>query len=265
VFSLEYSFYIEKGESELVKIKTGDQIKKMHRAGQLLAACHKSLATKIREGTTTWEIDQYVDRYLQSHGAKAAQKGYMGYPFATCMSVNHVVCHGFPTRTPLQNGDIVTVDFVVDLDGWLADSAWSYGVGTLSDEAAHLMKTTKKALYKGIEKAQIGNRIGDIGYAIQTYAEKKGYSVVREFIGHGIGQKIHEEPQVHHVGERNTGVMLKEGMVITIEPILNQGLPFLVMAEDGWTALTFDGSLSAQYEHTIAITKNGPIILTEQT
>ncbi|MDR7071920.1 type I methionyl aminopeptidase [Fictibacillus barbaricus] len=248
----------------MIQLKTDEQIEKMHRAGQLLAACHKSLANKIQKGITTWEIDQFVDRYLQSHGARPAQKGYRGFPFATCASVNNVVCHGFPNTTPLQDGDIVTIDFVVDLDGWLADSAWSYGVGRISPDAEKLMNTTRKALYKGIEKAQIGNRIGDIGYAIQSYAEKKGYSIVREFIGHGIGQAIHEEPQVHHVGERNTGVKLKEGMVITIEPILNQGLPFLSMASDGWAALTFDGSLSAQYEHTVAITKDGPIILTEQ-
>ncbi|WNB90696.1 type I methionyl aminopeptidase [Bacillus sp. NEB1478] len=249
----------------MIHYKTNEQIEKMHRAGQLLASCHKSLAKKIHEGITTWEIDQYVDHYLESNGAKAVQKDYMGYPFATCGSVNNVACHGLPNKIPLKNGDIVTIDFVVELNGWLADSAWSYGVGTLSYSAERIMKTAKEALYKGIEKAQIGNRIGDIGYAIQSYADKKGYSIVREFIGHGIGQKIHEEPQVHHVGERNTGEELKEGMVITIEPILNQGLPFLTMAGDGWSALTFDGSLSAQYEHTIAITKKGPIILTEQT
>jgi methionyl aminopeptidase len=249
----------------VISFKTKEQIEKMHWAGKLLAACHQSLSQLIKEGITTWEIDQHVERFLNTHGAKAAQKGYMGYPFATCASVNHVVCHGFPNQTPLKNGDIVTIDFVVNLDGWLADSAWSYGVGTLSAKAERIMRTAQKALYKGIEQAQVGNRLGDIGYAIQTYAEKKGYSVVREFIGHGIGQNIHEEPQVHHVGERNSGMPLKEGMVITIEPILNEGSPFLAIADDGWTALTLDGGLSAQYEHTIAITNKGPIILTEQT
>jgi methionyl aminopeptidase len=247
-----------------VEIKSEKQIEKMKNAGSILADCHKALSQIVKPGVTTLELDRFVDRFLQERGAKAAQKGYMGYPFATCASVNHEVCHGIPNKNLLKNGDIVTIDFVVDLDGWLADSAWSYGIGTISHSAERLMKTAEKALYKGIEQAKIGNRLGDIGNAIQTYAEKKGYSIVREFIGHGIGRKIHEEPQVHHVGESNTGPRLKAGMVITIEPILNQGLPYITMSSDGWTARTFDGALSAQYEHTVAITKNGPIILTEQ-
>lgn len=248
----------------MVEIKSDKQIEKMKLAGTILAECHKALNKIVLPGITTLELDQFVERFLHERGAKPAQKGYMGYPFATCSSVNNEVCHGLPNRKPLKNGDILTVDFVVNLDGWLADSAWSYGVGKIAPESQRLMNATKKALYKGIEQAQIGNRVGDIGYAIETYANRKGYSIVREFIGHGIGRKIHEEPQVHHVGERNTGIKLKEGMVITIEPIFNQGLPFITMGSDRWTALTFDGSLSAQYEHTIAITRNGPIILTEQ-
>jgi methionyl aminopeptidase len=263
-FSSEYSFKRGRGEDGLVEIKSDKQIEKMKHAGTILAECHKALSKKVTEGITTIELDQFVDRFLYERGATPAQKGYMGYPFATCASVNNEVCHGLPNRKPLKNGDIVTIDFVVNLNGWLADSAWSYGIGTISPEAQRLMKATKKALYKGIEQAQVGNRLGDIGNAIQSYAEKKGYSIVREFIGHGIGRKIHEEPQVHHVGDRNTGGKLKEGMVITIEPIFNQGTPCIMLGSDGWTALTFDGSLSAQYEHTVAITKNGPIILTEQ-
>jgi methionyl aminopeptidase len=246
------------------ELKTEAEIVKMRKAGQLLAECHKRISRLIKPGVSTWDLERFVESYLQSRGAAAAQKGYMGYPYATCMSVNHVVCHGFPSKKPLKNGDIVTVDFVVQLDGWLADSAWSYGVGTISDEAERLLKTTKKALYKGIEQAQAGKRLGDIGHAIQACAENRGYSVVREFIGHGIGRRIHEEPKVHPVGERNSGLTLKEGMVITIEPILNQGLPFITMAPDGWTAKTFDGGLSAQFEHTVAITNKGPLILTEQ-
>ncbi|MCM3718647.1 type I methionyl aminopeptidase [Fictibacillus phosphorivorans] len=248
----------------MVEIKSDKQIEKMKRAGAILAECHKALSKKIQPGITSAELDQFVEDFLHERGAKPAQKGYMGYPFATCASVNNEVCHGLPNRKPLKNGDILTVDFVVDLDGWLADSAWSYGVGTITPESQRLMKATKKALYKGIEQAQPGNRLGDIGYAIESYAYQKGYSIVREYIGHGIGRRIHEEPEVHHVGERNSGMKLKEGMVITIEPIFTQGLPFIAMGSDGWTALTFDGSLSAQYEHTVAITREGPIILTEQ-
>lgn len=252
------------GESWLVKLKSEKQIEKMNEAGRLLASCHRSLSKLVKPGVTTLELDQFVENFLLEHGAKPAQKGYMGYPFATCASVNHEVCHGFPNKQVLRNGDIATIDFVVDLNGWLADSAWSYGVGTISSSAERLLRTAKKSLYKGIEQAKVGNRLGDIGYAIQSYAEKKGYSIVREFIGHGIGRTIHEDPQVHHIGERNTGIKLKEGMVITIEPILNQGMPYVTMKPDGWTAVTFDGRLSAQYEHTVAITKEGPIILTEQ-
>jgi methionyl aminopeptidase len=248
----------------LVKIKTEKQIEKMRKAGSLLASCHQALNSLLKPGITTLEIDQFVESFILERGAIPAQKGYMGYPFATCTSVNHEVCHGFPNKRELKNGDIITVDFVVNLGGWLADSAWSYGIGSISLEADRLMRTAKKALYKGIKQAQVGRTLGDIGYAIQSYAEEKGYSIVREFIGHGIGRKMHEEPQVHHVGKRDTGFRLKEGMVITIEPILNLGMPFITMKPDGWTAVTIDGSLSAQYEHTIAITKNGPLILTEQ-
>ncbi|MBD7965700.1 type I methionyl aminopeptidase [Fictibacillus norfolkensis] len=248
----------------MIKIKSQKQIEKMHEAGRLLASCHRELSKLVIPGTTTYKIDQFVENYLTAHGAKAAQKGYMGYPFATCASVNDEVCHGLPNKNALRDGDIVTIDFVVNLNGWLADSAWSYEVGRVSKKSRALLETTKHALYKGIEQARVGNRIGDIGHAIQSYAENKGYSIVREFIGHGIGRSIHEEPQVHHVGERNTGITLKEGMVLTIEPILNQGRPHVSLKQDGWTAVIYDGSLSAQYEHTVAITKEGPIILTEQ-
>jgi methionyl aminopeptidase len=248
----------------MITIKTKEQIEKMKKAGAILAACHKEIAKMIRPGITSWEIDQFVERFLAKHGATPEQKGYRGYEYATCASVNDVICHGFPSKNPLQDGDIVTIDMVVNLDGWLADSAWSYAVGTVSEEAGKLLKVTKESLYKGIEKAVIGNRIGDISHAIQTYAEAQGFSVVRDFIGHAIGQNIHEEPQVPHFGPPGRGVRLKEGMVITIEPMLNVGKYFAKVDLDGWTARTVDGSLSAQYEHTIAITSQGPLILTEQ-
>jgi methionyl aminopeptidase len=248
----------------MITIKTKEQIEKMKKAGAILAACHKEIAKMIRPGITSWEIDQFVERFLAKHGATPEQKGYRGYEYATCASVNDVICHGFPSKNPLQDGDIVTIDMVVNLDGWLADSAWSYAVGTVSEEAGKLLKVTKESLYKGIERAVIGNRIGDISHAIQTYAEAQGFSVVRDFIGHAIGQNIHEEPQVPHFGPPGRGVRLKEGMVITIEPMLNVGKYFAKVDLDGWTARTVDGSLSAQYEHTIAITSQGPLILTEQ-
>jgi len=248
----------------LIILKTPEQMERMRAAGAILAACHREIAKMIRPGVTTWEIDQFVEEFLRERGATPEQKGYHGYEYATCASVNDVICHGFPKKEPLQNGDIVTIDMVVNLDGWLADSAWSYAVGTISPEARRLLEVTEAALYRGIEQAVPGNRIGDISHAIQTFAESQGYSVVRDFTGHGIGQSMHEEPYVPHFGPPGRGPRLKEGMVITIEPMLNVGTYHATIDEDGWTARTRDGKLSAQYEHTVAITADGPLILTKQ-
>lgn len=247
----------------MIKLKTAQEIAMMREAGKILAACHQEIKKRIRPGISTWEIDQFVETYLKKHGATPEQKGYNGYPYATCASVNDVICHGFPRKEPLMHGDIVTIDMVVNLNGWLADSAWSYAVGSISDEATRLLDITKKSLDIGIEKAMIGNRIGDISHAIQTFAESHGYGVVRQFIGHGIGRSMHESPEVPHFGPPNRGPVLQEGMVITIEPMLNGGSYLAKMDMDGWTARTLDGQMSAQYEHTIAITKDGPQILTE--
>lgn len=246
----------------MIILKSKEEIAMMREAGKILAACHQEISKRIKPGVTTWEIDQFVEEFLQKHGATPEQKGYHGYPFATCASVNDVICHGFPNKEPLKEGDIVTIDMVVNLHGWLADSAWSYGVGQISETAERLLKVTKEALFRGIEQAVIGNRIGDISHAIQTYAEGEGFSVVRQFIGHGIGTQMHEAPEVPHFGPPGRGPRLKEGMVITIEPMINVGSYHAKIDPDGWTARTVDGSLSAQYEHTIAITANGPEILT---
>lgn len=248
----------------MVIIKTPQQIKLMAEAGKILTACHRELRKLIRPGITTMQIDSFADSFIQSHGAKAEQKGYKSYPFATCASVNDQICHGFPTQTSLQEGDIVTIDMVVNLNGWLADSAWSYPVGQISEQAEELLKVTKECLYIGIEKALIGNRLGDISHAIQAHAESHKFSVVRDFTGHGIGQNMHEDPQVLHYGLPHKGLRLREGMVFTIEPMINLGSYDLTIDQNGWTARTVDGSLSAQYEHTLAITKNGPLVITEQ-
>lgn len=248
----------------MIELKSMAEIAKMRQAGEILAECHREIARRIAPGITTWEINDWVEAILKKRGATPEQKGYHGYQYATCASINDVICHGFPKREPLKNGDIVTIDMVVNLNGWLADSAWSYAVGTVTPEAADLLAVTKESLYRGIAAAVPGNRLGDVGHAIQTFAEGRGYSVVRQFIGHGIGQEMHEEPEVPHFGTPGRGIRLKEGMVITIEPMLNAGHWEAYVEEDGWTARTVDGSLSAQYEHTIAITKDGPIILTEQ-
>jgi methionyl aminopeptidase len=247
----------------MITIKTKDEIAKMREAGKILRACHQEIEQRIKPGVTTAEIDHFVEQFLQKHGAIPEQKGYMGYPYATCASVNDVICHGFPGKTPLRDGDIVTIDMVVNLNGWMADSAWSYPVGKISNDAEKLLQVTKESLFRGIEQAVIGNRIGDISHAIQTYAESEGLSVVRQFIGHGIGSKMHEAPEVPHFGPPGRGPRLKEGMVITIEPMLNLGSYHAKVDADGWTARTVDESMSAQYEHTIAITAEGPFILTE--
>ncbi|WP_075980092.1 type I methionyl aminopeptidase [Bacillus massilinigeriensis] len=248
----------------MIVLKSEREIEKMKEAGELLAACHREIAKMIKPGITTWEIDQFVDQFLEKNGATPEQKGYNGYQYATCASINDEICHGFPRKQPLKDGDIVTIDMVVNLNGALADSAWTYAVGEVSDESRKLLEVTKEALYKGIEQAQIGNRIGDIGHAIQTYVEGEGFSVVRDFIGHGIGAVIHEKPDVPHYGLPGKGPRIKEGMVFTIEPMVNVGRYQSKMDNNGWTARTIDGKNSAQYEHTIAITKDGPVILTEQ-
>lgn len=248
----------------MITIKSKREIDLMHEAGKLLASCHKEIAKIIKVGMTTREIDLFVEKYLARYGATPEQKGYRGYPYAICASVNDEICHGFPTDNPLKDGDIVTIDIVVNLNGGLADSAWTHTVGNISKTEKHLLDVTKESLYIGIKQAFPGNRIGDIGYAIQTYVEAEGYSVVRDFTGHGIGQCLHEEPQILHYGRPGRGIRLKEGMVITIEPMVNVGTHHCKMDPNGWTARTTDGKPSAQYEHTIAITKEGPLILTEQ-
>lgn len=248
----------------MIHLKTKREIELMREAGQILAACHKEIRKLIQPGITSMEIDSFAESFLKKNGATPEQKGYKGYEYATCASINDEICHGFPRKQPLKNGDIVTIDMVVNLGGALADSAWSYGVGEISDEAEKLLHVTKTALYKGIEQAVAGNRLGDIGHAIQSYTEAEGFSVVRDFIGHGIGPTMHEEPQVLHYGLPNKGLRLKEGMVFTIEPMVNVGKWQSKMDKNGWTARTIDGSLSAQYEHTLAVTQDGPIILTNQ-
>lgn len=248
----------------MVIIKTKEEIEKMKVAGKVLANVHHELRNFIKPGVKTIEIDKFVEDYLHAHGAIAEEKGYEGYPYSVCTSVNDEVCHGFPSEYTLKNGDILNVDLVVNVDGWLADSGWSYEVGEVNDEAKRLLKVTRECMYKGIEAAKIGNRLGDIGYAIQEHAEKNGYSVVREFVGHGIGKEMHEDPQVLHYGRPGHGLRIREGMVFTIEPMINQGRKEIYIDKNGWTAKTKDGSLSAQYEHQLAITKDGPIIITDQ-
>lgn len=248
----------------MITLKSPREIEQMDQSGSLLAEVHQQLRSFIKPGITSWDIETFVRNYIESHGGVAAQIGFEGYEYATCCSINDEICHGFPRKQVLKNGDLIKVDMCIDLKGAVSDSCWAYVVGEATPEVQHLMEVTKKALYLGIEQAKAGNRIGDIGHAIQTYVEAEGLAVVRDFVGHGIGPTIHESPSIPHYGEAGKGLRLKEGMVITIEPMVNTGTWQMKMDQNGWTARTLDGGLSCQFEHTLAITKEGPQILTSQ-
>lgn len=248
----------------MLTLKSPREIDIMKTSGQILTGIHEELRDFIRPGITTLDIDGFVHERIEKAGAIASQIGYEGYQHATCTSVNDEICHGIPSDRVLNEGDLVKVDFCVDYQGGISDSCWSYAVGEVSDEVKDLMEVTKEAMYRGIEQAVVGNRIGDIGHAIQSFAESRGYGVVRDFIGHGIGPSIHEEPAVPHYGQAGRGQRLREGMTITIEPMITTGDWNISLDEDGWTARTADGSLCAQYEHSLAITKDGPVITTLQ-
>lgn len=236
----------------------------MQIAADLLVKVHRALRDEVKPGVTTLELDRFVEKFITDRGGYPEQKGYQGFPYSICASVNDEICHGFPTDRKLKDGDLLTIDMVVNVDGYLADSAWSYAVGNISDEAKKLMDVTKECLYRSIALVKPGVRLGDIGHAIQTYAEANGFSVVRDFVGHGIGTNMHEDPQVLHYGKPGRGIRLEEGMVFTIEPMINAGDWPIKMDDNGWTARTRDGSLSCQYEHTLAVTADGVIVLTEQ-
>lgn len=245
-------------------LKTEEEIKRIREAGRILADCHREIRKLLAPGITTLEIDAFVETFLSKHKATPEQKGYQGFPYATCASVNDVVCHGFPDARPLQSGDIVTIDIVVNKDGWLADSGWSYAVGKASPQAEYLLDKAHEALFAGISQALPGRRTGDIGHAVQRSAEKAGLGIVTPLVGHGIGRKLHEPPNVPSVGKPGTGTLLKPGMVITVEPVLTIGETGAVFwDDDGWTIRTADGSLGAQFEHTIAIIQDGALILTD--
>ena len=248
----------------MIIIKTEKEIEKMQIAADLLIQVHRALRDEVKPGVSTLELDRFVEKFITDRGGYPEQKGYQGFPFSICASVNDEICHGFPSERKLKDGDLLTIDMVVNVDGYLADSAWSYAVGNLADEGKKLMTVTKECLYKAIDIVKPGTRLGDIGHIIQTHAEANGFSVVRDFVGHGIGKEMHEDPQVLHYGKPNRGLRLEEGMVFTIEPMINAGDWPIAMDKNGWTARTRDGSLSCQYEHTLAVTKDGVIVLTEQ-
>ncbi|NLY11718.1 MAG: type I methionyl aminopeptidase [Firmicutes bacterium] len=246
----------------MIILKSKDEIATMRRAGQIVARAHELVANMIRPGITTAQIDCAVEEFLVKNGAIPAFKGYQGYPATVCASVDEVVVHGIPNDEVLKEGSIIGVDIGAFVDGFCGDSAWTYPVGFVTDEVKKLLEVTEKALFAGIEQAIIGNRLSDISNAIQTIVEENGFSVVRDFVGHGIGRKMHEDPQVPNFGPPGRGPRLKAGMTLALEPMVNMGSHHVQVCEDNWTVVTRDKSFSAHFEHTVAITDDGPMILT---
>ena len=247
----------------MISIKSASEIELMKIAGKIVGDTHKYLIPFIKEGITTKELDNLAEKYILSQGAKPNFKGYSGYPATACISINNEVIHGIPSKKRiLKAGDIVSVDLGASIEGYNGDNAATFAVGDISDEAKRLMDATRESLYEGIKAARAGGRIGDIGSAIQHYVEERGFSVVREFVGHGIGTKLHEAPEVPNYGTAGKGIRLMPGMTIAIEPMINLGLPGVKTLSDGWTVETKDGLLSAHFEHTVAITSDGPQIMT---
>lgn len=247
----------------MVICKSPAEIEKMYRAGLIVWNALEKMHTMVRPGMTTKELDQFAEAFTAEQHARPAFKGYRGYPGSVCTSINKEVVHGIPSAARrLQEGDILSLDFGVELDGYFADAALTVPVGKIGPDREKLLRVTRESLDRGIEKARPGNRLGDISAAVQGWVEKNGYSVVREFVGHGIGTKMHEDPQLPNYGTPGQGPRLQEGMVVAIEPMVNTGGPGVRVLEDDWTAVTEDGSDSAHFEHTVAITSNGPWILT---
>jgi methionyl aminopeptidase len=245
-----------------IKLYGADAFEGMRRAGQLTAACLDMLVGEVRPGVTTQRIDDLVFDFGMDHGAMPATLMYRGYRHSTCTSINHVVCHGIPNDKPLREGDIVNIDVTLILDGWHGDASRMYGVGVIPRRAERLIDVTYEALLRGISEVRPGNSTGDIGAATQAYVEPQHMSVVRDFCGHGLGRLFHDEPNIVHVGRRGEGVQLKPGMLFTVEPMINLGRPHVKVLSDGWTAVTRDRSLSAQFEHTVGVTRDGCEVFT---
>ncbi|HTS68572.1 MAG TPA: type I methionyl aminopeptidase [Terriglobia bacterium] len=247
----------------MIICKSPVEIEKLRRSGRMVRQVLGEMREQVRPGVTTLDLEKYVARRFKELGAKPAFKGYRGYPCCLCASVNDEVIHGIPSsRRVLKDGDIISLDTGVVLDGYYGDSALTVPVGAISEGAQRLLKVTEEALELALEKARLGNRVGDISATVQQYAEGNGYSVVREFVGHGIGKSMHEDPQVPNFGTAGRGDVLKPGMVFAIEPMVNAGAAAVRVLDDNWTAVTVDGKLSAHFEHMVAVTQNGPDVLT---
>ncbi len=246
-----------------VEIKTKDEIAVMREAGRIVSEILDELEKMVAPGVSTWDLDQVAEGLIHKKGAKPAFKGYLGFPSSLCASINFEVVHGIPSKKrKLVPGDLMKLDFGVVYKGYYGDSARTVPVGAVSAEARALIDATRQSLNEAIGAVVSGNRIGDIGYAVQSFVEPKGFTVVRDFVGHGIGKKLHEQPQVPNFGERGTGMRLRPGMVLAIEPMVNAGTHKVEILEDDWTAVTLDRKLSAHFEHTVVVTENGPEVLT---
>lgn len=248
----------------MIILKSPEELKKMRKSCQIVAKVLEELKIYIKEGLTTKQIEQFIENLIIKMGGIPAFKGYRGYPASACISINDQVVHGIPSeKVFIKEGDLVSVDIGVLCENFYGDAAYTYPVGRISREAERLLKITEEALYKGISEAIHGKRIGDVSHAIQMHVENNGFSVVRAFVGHGIGRSLHEEPQIPNFGMKGIGPKLKKGMTLAIEPMVNAGTHEIKILSDGWTAVTKDGSLSAHFEHTIAITEGEPEILTK--
>ena len=246
----------------MIFYKTEEEIQKIRESAEILAKAHGEVAKLIKPGIKTKDLDKVAEEFIKDHGATGSFKGYNGFPATLCISVNEVVVHGFPSEYELKDGDIISVDCGVFYQGFHSDSAYTYPVGDISPEILSLLKTTRESLYVGIEEARFGNRIGDLAFAIQKYVEDRGYTVVRELVGHGLGRSLHEGPEVPNYGKRGRGPKLNEGLVIAIEPMINLGTRNIVQESDGWTIRTRDRKPSAHFEHTVAIFSDRTEILT---
>jgi methionyl aminopeptidase len=242
--------------------KTPEEIEKMAAAGRILARCHEILRRKARPGVTTAEIDKTAERFIRSQGAEPAFKGYRGFPGSICASPNSMVVHGIPGPYRLSRGDILSIDIGVVLDGWVADAAITHPIGNVTPIASALLASTRAALFDAVEQCRVGNRLGDVSHAVQGRVEADGFSVIRSLVGHGIGRQMHEDPQIPNFGDPGTGPELEEGMVLAIEPMVNAGTHHVRMGTDNWAVYSQDGSLTAHFEHTVAVTAEGPRILT---
>jgi methionyl aminopeptidase len=246
----------------MIHYKTSEEVDKIKQSADILGRAHGEIAKHVRKGVKTSFLDKVAEEFIRDHGAVPSFKGYNGFPSSLCISVNEVVVHGFPSEYELKDGDIISVDCGVFHQGFHSDSAYTYPIGEIPPSVLALLIATKDSLYLGIEQAVFGNRVGDIGHAIQKFVEAKGYTVVRELVGHGLGRKLHEAPEVPNYGKKGSGPLLKQGMVIAIEPMINLGTRNIVQEKDGWTIRTADRKPSAHYEHTVAIFEDRTEVLT---